>query len=235
MSEHRQIRHAARDGKAAGERAGSRRRGDSAASARAGDARASVREPRAGNREPRERASYPDWYEAVSAPFRSEIAERFRLDVPTGPSAKNGTISKTAALVALIAVAYAAAVLMLVVAGDVLRAVRVIAVPALTLALVSYLRKRWDAPRPYDLYDIDPIIHKDERGKSMPSRHVSSAVIIACALAWLHLDWGVLAFVACAIVAFTRIIGGVHFPRDVAAGVAIALVCGILGFVVIPS
>lgn len=31
------------------------------------------------------------------------IADRFRLDVPAGPSAKNGTISKTAALCALIA------------------------------------------------------------------------------------------------------------------------------------
>jgi membrane-associated phospholipid phosphatase len=60
-------------------------------------------------------------------------------------------------------------------------------------------------------------------------------VIIACALAWLHLDWGVVAFAASAVVAFTRIVGGVHFPRDVAMGAGIALACGIIGFVIIPS
>lgn len=38
-----------------------------------------------------------------AAPGGAAIASRLRLDVPTGPSAKNGTISKSAALVALIA------------------------------------------------------------------------------------------------------------------------------------
>ena len=38
------------------------------------------------------------------APGGAAIADRLRLDAaPTGPSAKNGTINKTAALVALIA------------------------------------------------------------------------------------------------------------------------------------
>ena len=31
------------------------------------------------------------------------IADRFRLDIPSGPSAKNGTVSKSSALFALIA------------------------------------------------------------------------------------------------------------------------------------
>ncbi len=39
----------------------------------------------------------------AGAPGGAAIADRFRLDVPAGASAKNGTISKTAALVALIA------------------------------------------------------------------------------------------------------------------------------------
>ena len=119
--------------------------------------------------------------------------------------------------------------------GDFLRGLRFLAVPAIAFALVSYLRNRWDAPRPYELYDIDPIIHKDTEGRSMPSRHVASAVIIACALAWVHLDWGVLAFVVSAIVSFTRIVGGVHFPRDIAAAWGISLACGILGFAIIPG
>ncbi len=166
--------------------------------------------------------NYPDWYRNISASFRSELAEQ-------------AIIILDKALVALIAAAYIASAVMLFVMGDVLRGIRFLAIPAIAFALVSYLRNRWDAPRPYDLYDIDPIIRKDTQGRSLPSRHVASAVIIACALAWVHLDWGVLAFVACAIVSFTRIVGGVHFPRDVAAAWGISLACGILGFVIIPS
>ena len=168
------------------------------------------------------RMNYPNWYRNISAPFRTEIAEQ-------------AIILLDKALVAIIAVVYVASIVLLVVQGEPLRAARMVAVPAITFLFVSYLRIRWNAPRPYELYDIDPIIRKDTRGKSMPSRHIASAVIIACALAWLHMDWGALAFAACAVVAFTRIVGGVHFPRDVAIAAAISLVCGIVGFVVIPG
>lgn len=166
--------------------------------------------------------NYSEWYSKISAPFRSEIAEE-------------AIVVLDKALVGLIALAYIASIVLLAVKGDVLAAVRVVLVPAITFALVRYLRDRWDTYRPYELYDIDPIIRKDTQGKSMPSLHIASATIIACALAWQHMDWGVLAFVACAIVAFTRIVGGVHFPRDVAVGAAISLACGILGFAIIPS
>ena len=165
---------------------------------------------------------YPDWYKNVSASFRSEMAEQAILILDR-------------ALVGFIALAYVVATIFLLATGDTLKAVRMIVVPGLTFALVTYLRNRWNAPRPYELYDIDPIIPKATQGKSMPSRHISSAVIIACALAWLHMDWGVLAFAASAVLAFTRIVGGVHFPRDVAVAAAISLVCGIIGFVIIPS
>lgn len=166
--------------------------------------------------------SYPEWYRKISESFRGEIAEQ-------------AIIVMDKALVAIIAVVYIASIVMLIVSGDTLRTIRMVVVPAITFALVSYLRNRWDAPRPYDIYKINPIIHKETVGKSNPSRHIASAVIIACALAWLHLDWGVIAFAASAAVAFTRIVGGVHFPRDVAMGAGIALACGIIGFVIIPS
>ena len=165
---------------------------------------------------------YPDWYKQLSASFRTEMAEQ-------------AIIVLDKSLVAIIAVVYVIACAWLIISGDFLRALRMVAVPAFTFGLVTFLRARWDTPRPYELYDIDPIIHKDTQGKSMPSRHIASAVIIACALTWLHLDWGVLAFVACFAVAFTRIVGGVHFPQDVAVAAAISLVCGIVGFVIIPS
>ena len=164
---------------------------------------------------------YPDWYAKVSSPFRDDIAVQTINVLDRG-------------LVVAIAAIYVIATAFLLFTGDILRALRVIAVPAATFALVTYLRERLNMPRPYELYDIDPIIVKDTHGKSMPSRHVASAVIIAFALAWVHLDWGVVAFVASAVTAFTRIIGGVHFPKDVAAAIALSLACGFVGFVLIP-
>jgi len=163
---------------------------------------------------------YARWYDNLSSHFRDDIAVH-AINV------------LDRALVAIIAAVYIFAIGFMAFTGD-MRVIRVIAVPALTFALVSVARLKIDAARPYELYDIDPIIVKDVSGRSFPSRHVASAVAIACAIAYIHLDWGVIAFAASAIVAFTRIVGGVHFPRDVAAGAVISIVLGLIGFVLIP-
>ena len=164
---------------------------------------------------------YPDWYQRISAPFREEFAIQL-INV------------LDRVLVVAIAAIYFVEIVLLLVGGDFPGLTRVIVIPALAFGVVTYLRDRIDAPRPYELYDIDPIIVKETCGKSLPSRHVASAVIIAFALAWMHLDWGVVAFVASAVVAFTRIVGGVHFPADVAAGAGISAAFGVIGFVLIP-
>ncbi len=163
---------------------------------------------------------YQAWYERISAPFRGEAAVR-AVNV------------LDRALVYLIAAAYIIAFVYLAATGD-SRFWRALIVPAVTFALVTVARKALNAPRPYELHDIDPIIHKDTRGKSLPSRHLASAVIIACALAWLNPFAGALAFAACVVVAFTRLVGGVHFPRDIAAAIAVSALCGLVGFVLIP-
>lgn len=163
---------------------------------------------------------YERWYERISAPFRGEAASR-TINV----------LDK--ALVYLVAAAYAASLAWLAVSGDA-RLWRAILVPAITFALITVMRAALDKPRPYEACDIDPIIRKDTAGKSLPSRHLASAVIIAYALAWLDPAWGVAAFAASAVVAFTRIVGGVHFPRDIVAAVVVSLACGAIGFSLIP-
>ena len=163
---------------------------------------------------------YIRWYDNFSSHFRDEMAV----------TAIN-LLDK--ALVYIIAGIYVFLIVFLFFTHDP-ALVRFIVVPAITFVVVTVLRSWLDYPRPYDLYDIDPIIVKATKGKSMPSRHVASAVAIACAIAYVHLDWGALAFTACAIVAFTRIVGGVHFPRDVVAAVVIAAAIGVIGFVLIP-
>lgn len=112
---------------------------------------------------------------------------------------------------------------------------RAIVVPLTAFVLVTGLRIAINAPRPYEAFAIDPLIHKSTRGKSMPSRHMASATIIACTMLWaLGPLWGVVGFIACVAIAYVRIVGGVHFPRDIAVAATISIVAAIVGFVVIP-
>ena len=163
---------------------------------------------------------YEQWYENISAPSRSVRAARTLRMLDKG-------------LVYALALVYFVLLGWLASTGDA-RLARAIAVPAATFVTVTVLRAFLDMPRPYETCAIDPIIHKDTRGKSLPSRHVASAVIIACAILWVNLPCGIVAMAACAVLAFTRIVGGVHFPRDVAAAVGLALACALIGFVLIP-
>lgn len=164
---------------------------------------------------------YQDWYAHISEPFRRRPGRTRTL----------GLLDR--ALVAIVALAYLAALAWLAATGDT-RLARAIGVPAVSFAVVSALRALINAPRPYELYAIDPLIRKDTRGKSFPGRHVFSACIIACTLTWIDARFGLPAFTACALVAATRIVGGVHFPRDVVAALALGIAIGAIGFVAIP-
>lgn len=112
--------------------------------------------------------------------------------------------------------------------------VKFITVPAVGFALLSIFRTRYNAPRPYEVLAIEPIIHKDTVGKSFPSRHTFSMMMIACSwLAWF-VPAGI-ALIACAcVMGCLRVIGGIHFPRDVIAGALFAMVCALIGYVLIP-
>ena len=136
-------------------------------------------------------------------------------------------------MVAIVALGYLAMALWLVAAGDA-RWVRFIIVPAITLLAVTAVRKAINAPRPYESYHVDPLLPADTKGCSLPSRHVTCAAVIACAFAWLQLRWGIEMGAAALLVAYTRVAGGLHFPRDAAAGLALGIVFGILGFIAVP-
>ena len=168
---------------------------------------------------------YPNWYERISAPWRARAGAARTLNA----------LDK--GLVAVIAAAYIGVLALLLVLlatqGD-MRFWRALLVPAISFVLVSALRKAINAPRPYEKYAIDPLIKKDTHGKSFPSRHLFSAVIIACALWWVSPALGAPAFAACLVVAFCRIVGGVHFPRDIVGAFAFALAFGAIGFILIP-
>lgn len=111
------------------------------------------------------------------------------------------------------------------------RFLQVLLVPAISFVLLSFVRGKINAPRPYEALDIQPLIHKDTKGHSFPSRHVFSSTVIACAFLYTLPVLGVLLLLISVALAVVRVIGGVHFPRDVFAGFCIGILVGLIGFV----
>lgn len=114
-----------------------------------------------------------------------------------------------------------------------IRFIRVLLAPGISFVLLSVFRDRYNAPRPYELLDIDPLIHKNTRGHSFPSRHVFSVSAIACAFWYICPPIGIVLLCCSALMAVIRVLGGVHFPRDVIAGFAIGVLSGVIGFLLL--
>lgn len=101
------------------------------------------------------------------------------------------------------------------------------AVPAFAFLYVSVIRHALNRKRPFELYDIPKLIeHKN--GESFPSRHSTCAAAIALAVFTVSRPWGIFAMVVSGVIAVTRVMCGVHFVKDVLAG----LLAGILPWAV---
>ena len=104
-------------------------------------------------------------------------------------------------------------------------------VPGISFVLVTVLRKVINAPRPYEVFDAAPVIPKDTRGNSLPSRHAFSIFVIAmtfcacCPLAWA----GPVMMAAGVLLAVIRVVSGVHFPCDVVVGALLGMLAGFVG------
>lgn len=107
-----------------------------------------------------------------------------------------------------------------------------ILVPASGFVLLTLVRKWINQPRPYETWEIVPLLDKDSSGNSMPSRHVFSAAIISMACLHANLLVGLVLLVLSAFLGFVRVLGGVHYPKDVLVGYVCGLLWGILFFIV---
>ena len=103
-------------------------------------------------------------------------------------------------------------------------------IPASGFVILSFLRKKINAPRPYEEWDIKPLLDRDSPGQSMPSRHVFSATIISMACLHTSLTMGMICLILSAFLGLVRVLGGVHFPKDVVVGYICALVWGVIFF-----
>lgn len=111
--------------------------------------------------------------------------------------------------------------------------VRIVLVCGISFVAVTLFRYIIDEKRPYVLYNFTPLIRKEKIGQSMPSRHVFSAFIIAMSALYIYVPLGIFMMILAVIMAFERVICGVHFPKDVIAGAVIGIVSGIIGFYLI--
>lgn len=109
--------------------------------------------------------------------------------------------------------------------------IRAVLVPGVSFALVTVMRKAINAPRPYEVFEAAPVIPKDTRGNSFPSRHAFSIFVIAmtfcacCPLAWA----GPVMLAAGVLLAVIRVVSGVHFPCDVVVGALLGMLAGFVG------
>lgn len=111
---------------------------------------------------------------------------------------------------------------------------RVLIVPSNSFIILSVFRYMVNRPRPYEKFELPPVIAKDTKGKSFPSRHAFSAMVIAMTFllvspwSWL----GVIFVVVAVLLAIVRVLSGVHYPSDVIAGAGFAILAAVLGYIV---
>lgn len=106
-----------------------------------------------------------------------------------------------------------------------------ILIPGGSFILVSIVRHYLHASRPYEQWELTPLIAREKKGDSLPSRHVFSAAMIAMCALKISTVWGSVYLLLAIILAVIRVAGGVHYPRDVAVGLVIGVVAGCLLFV----
>ena len=103
-------------------------------------------------------------------------------------------------------------------------------IPASGFVILSLLRKKINAPRPYEVWEIIPLLDRDSPSQSMPSRHVFSATIISMACLHASLSVGLTLLVLSALLGLVRVLGGVHYPKDVVVGYICGLAWGVIFF-----
>lgn len=105
--------------------------------------------------------------------------------------------------------------------------------PLTVFAIVTFFRKIFNRPRPYEKFATTSVFGKSKKGESMPSRHTACAFIIAMAFMYVSIPLGIAYLIISAFIMISRVLAGVHFISDVIAGMAISLLYGYFSFFII--
>lgn len=108
---------------------------------------------------------------------------------------------------------------------------RLVLVTLLSFILVTLARKVLNRKRPYEVLETKPVLEKDTKGQSFPSRHVFSAFVIATSCFRVVPLYAVTVFIAGAAIMIIRVIGTVHFVSDVLAGMITGIIAGLVMYI----
>ena len=107
----------------------------------------------------------------------------------------------------------------------------ILGVPALCLVCTSVLRKLIARARPYSEKgaNIKPLIIKNTKSDcSFPSRHLSSAYVIATVVLFHSTGAGIFLLALGLPLGYARFALGLHYPSDLFGGALLGTFCGIL-------
>ena len=107
--------------------------------------------------------------------------------------------------------------------------VRAILVPALVFLGGTLLRAKLNFPRPYEQPGFTPLVKKETRGKSFPSRHALSAAVLAAVWCYFYPAAGACMVVVALLICVLRVLTGAHYIRDVAVGAVLGFALGAAG------
>ena len=106
---------------------------------------------------------------------------------------------------------------------------RAILVPGFVFFGGTVLRAKLNFPRPYEQPGFVPLVAKETKGHSFPSRHALSAAVLA--MTWLRFfpAVGVAMVIITLLICALRVLVGVHSVPDVLFGAALGFGLGAVG------
>lgn len=112
---------------------------------------------------------------------------------------------------------------------------KAVIIPLIVFVFVTVIRKILNYKRPYDELDFIPFFEnvKKDKGKSFPSRHTASAFVIAMSLFYINMYVGIIGFITAVLIGISRVLIGVHYPKDVIVAFFVSVIISIFGFYII--
>lgn len=90
------------------------------------------------------------------------------------------------------------------------------------LIITEAIRLVWHRPRPFETCGVVELFNKGSE-PSFPSGHASAMFAISMSVYLYNKKLGGMLFAGAAIISISRVISGVHYPFDIAAGVVIGI------------